>query len=607
MNQEQFQQRYRYNPSSDSLGEGGFGKVFKAYDTHRDRWVALKVSEVKPGMEQVRLKKEVEMVNNLPTHPNIAYYEECYTFSSFAGEYDFGVLQYYEAGNLQQLAVKVKLSEEQKRAILIQILDGIGFLHAHGIIHRDLKPANILMVNRNGEYIPKITDFGISKQLDINKSSVFENSLAGAGTLSFASPEQLGDLVIRKNTDLWSFGVIAFWLLTGKLPFTTGSHTSTSEAGRSELFKQISSGHLPEALSALDSRWQDLITACLTVDADVRVKNAEECKLLLEGESRDAGPPVQAVQTGWNDGADSGKTEIRQTTPANPKKTAPRPSRDNGSNNLVYWLVGAAAIALFGLLIKDLVSLDDASGSPGMQGSKPEIEWVYIPAGSFIMGSPESEIPVNDELDRETLEIEAQHRVNLSAFKISKYEVTFEQYDAFCDATGREKPDDSGFGRGKIPVSSVSWYDAVAFAEWMGCRLPTEAEWEYACRAGTTTAFNTGDCLSTDQANFNGQHLGFSNCEKGESREKPLPVGSFPPNAWGLYDMHGNVSEWCSDFYAPYKKEEQTNPKGPESGEGRIVRGGEWFSTVRACRSGYRGAIYPYWSQFAMGFRLAAD
>ena len=188
--------------------------------------------------------------------------------------------------------------------------------------------------------------------------------------------------------------------------------------------------------------------------------------------------------------------------------------------------------------------------------NQASIQWANIPAGTFTMGSPTSE--VNRSSD------ETQHKVTLSAFKMSKYEVTFAQYDAFCDATGREKPDDEGWGRGNRPVINVSWHDATAFAEWMGCRLPTEAEWEYACRAGTITPFNTGNNLTTSQANYD--------------REKTLPVGSFAPNAWGLYDMHGNVWEWCSDFYGVYNSGNQTNPKGSSSGSNRnrVLRGGSW-------------------------------
>ncbi len=283
MTQEEFHKRYHYNPNTDCLGEGGFGKVYKAYDTHRDRWVAIKMAEVKPHLEEVRLKKEVAMISKLPSHPNIAYYEECHTFSTFAGEYDFGILQYYEHGNLQQLLTNEQLTESQKDSILRQILDGIAFLHNQGIIHRDIKPQNILIVNRNGEYVPKITDFGISKKLDVNKSSVFTNSLAGAGTLSYASPEQLCGQTIKKNTDLWSFGVIAYWVLLGKLPFNTGNVTVTSEAGRIELFKQITKGEIPGLISELNSPWNELVKQCLEVDNEKRIANALECSYLLDG------------------------------------------------------------------------------------------------------------------------------------------------------------------------------------------------------------------------------------------------------------------------------------------------------------------------------------
>ena len=229
---------------------------------------------------------------------------------------------------------------------------------------------------------------------------------------------------------------------------------------------------------------------------------------------------------------------------------------------------------------------------------KTTIEWVDIPAGTFIMGSPENEV---GRIDNET-----PHQVTLSAFKMSKYEITFEQYDMYCEAAGKTKPSDLGWGRGNQPVINVSWYDALEFAKWMGCRLPTEAEWEYACRAGTTTPFNTGNCINTSQVNYNGVNP-YEGCNKGEFINKTMPVGSFTPNAWGLYDMHGNVWEWCNDWFDNYSTYALTNPIGPSTGgiiNGRIIRGGSWYNSAAGCRSAVRGAQRPDRRFKDLGFRL---
>jgi sulfatase modifying factor 1 len=229
---------------------------------------------------------------------------------------------------------------------------------------------------------------------------------------------------------------------------------------------------------------------------------------------------------------------------------------------------------------------------------KPTIEWVDIPAGTFTMGSPKS------EMERE--KNETQHQVTLSAFRMSKYEVTFEQYDRFCDATGRKKPDDSGWGRDSRPVMRVSWDDAKAFAEWMGCRLPTEAEWEYACRAGTTTPYYTGNNLTTEQANYNGNYPYYKN-PKGRYVERTVRVGNSEPNAWGLYDMSGNVWEWCSDWLGDYPSGPQTNPQGPATGTVRVLRGGSWYSYAAYCRSAFRDSRNPDTRYDDFGFRLVSS
>ena len=133
--------------------------------------------------------------------------------------------------------------------------------------------------------------------------------------------------------------------------------------------------------------------------------------------------------------------------------------------------------------------------------------------------------------------------------------------------------------------------------------LPTEAEWEYACRAGTTTPFHFGETISTDQANYDGDHI-YGNGKKGVYRKKTTPVGSFPANAWGLHDMHGNVWQWCQDWYGDYPQKDVVDPQGPEKGQRRVLRGGSWDDIPQNCRSAFRGRYGPGHRLIDCGFRL---
>ncbi len=229
--------------------------------------------------------------------------------------------------------------------------------------------------------------------------------------------------------------------------------------------------------------------------------------------------------------------------------------------------------------------------------NKPNVDWISIPKGTFYMGSHSSEIG--------RFENELQHLVTVDSFLISKYEVTFEQYDIFCEATGRKKPNDEGWGRGKHPVINVSWYDASEFAEWMGSRLPTEAEWEYAARSGSSTPYNTGNCIDPSQANYDG-NSSYIDCYKGEFRSKTTEVGSFSSNSWGLYDMHGNVWEWCDDRYLDYNTADKINTNISPSFSYRVKRGGSWDSYANFCRSAYRNYDIPDYKDNLTGIRLVA-
>jgi formylglycine-generating enzyme required for sulfatase activity len=243
---------------------------------------------------------------------------------------------------------------------------------------------------------------------------------------------------------------------------------------------------------------------------------------------------------------------------------------------------------------------------------------VLIPAGEFLIGSPNYEGRADEH---------PQYKVFLDAYYIDKYEVTNEQFKKFVDATGYVTEAEKGGGgyvwNGKswpqnknaswkdplgngqsiaskinYPVVQVSWNDAAAYANYYGKRLPTEAEWEKAARAGSTTKYCFGN---------SGTNLGDYAWYVVNSNKQTHPVGARKPNAFGIYDMHGTAWEWCNDWYNDnyYKSSPVNNPKGPSNGLGRVLRGGGWFSSAGYCRSAFRNWDPPSFKYVNYGFRCA--
>jgi formylglycine-generating enzyme required for sulfatase activity len=251
----------------------------------------------------------------------------------------------------------------------------------------------------------------------------------------------------------------------------------------------------------------------------------------------------------------------------------------------------------------------------GLAAQQPDAPngFVRINGGTFTMGSPAN------EPQRGTNEV--QHQVTVSGFYMGKYEVTQKEYQEIMGTNP------SSFKGDNLPVEYVNWYDAVEYCNkrsqkeeltpaytvngtnvtWNrnanGYRLPTEAEWEYACRAGTTTPFSTGNNITTDQANYNGNRP-YNNKADGEYRRRTTPGGTFAPNPWGLYDMHGNVWEWCWDWYDDYSSGSQTNPVGAVTGVYRVGRGGSWYYGGQNLRAARRDYEYPSNGAYNLGFRL---
>ena len=558
------------------LGAGGFGGVFQAAEVVRDRVMRKLAVKLVSNTSDEQLTELNTAVNlNHPHFIRCFAAGECQLLNA---DWLFLAME-LAGGSLEQQLGQVAMPEPQTRKLVQEVATALQFLHRQRQVHCDLKPGNILFAEDRW----KLADFGLIRQLG---ASTYEQTSNPIGTIAFMPPEAFDDGQGKKRVstawDIWSLGIMTAGVMTGKLPYHYNDQT--------QLLKQVVNAQvqipqLPEPFNAivrgcLNTNYRDRWTADQVLEALNPLPYAAQSKR----------PPQVSAS-------------YRQESFA--AVATPQSAVVSGLRSEQYTF--------------ETVTGTDAAGLNGQRRSITVIRWiedlgngvllhlVRIPAGSLMMGSPE------DEVGRSSYE-GPQHRVNFPEdFWIGQFEVTQAQYQAI---TGQNP---SEFTGAQNPVEEVSWDDARNFCKNLSqrtgraYRLPTEAEWEYACRAGTNTPFHFGQSITPDLVNYDGNYP-YRNAARGNYRNKTTPVGSFPGNPWGLHDMHGNLWEWCQDeWHDSYaEKPESLKQNGsivwettsPSSDTLRVLRGGSWGNDARNCRSANR---YWYGSSFSLndgGFRL---
>jgi len=617
-------QRYQI---TQRVGCGGMGEVWKAMDQELKLDVAIKV--LPPVLSRntrciEALRREAAIALRL-TYPNIC---RLHNFDA-DGDVRFLVMEYVTGQTLDEV-VEAKADRRLTLAELLPIAEGIAAAldHAHsityidtfgrqvkGVLHRDIKPQNI-MVSLEGQ--AKLMDFGIAQEIHTTMTALTGRT---GQTPLYASPEQFRGEKMTAASDIYSFAAVVFECLTGRRLVSPHGDVAWQVLHKPFEGSTFLPGPVNSALSVGLAKDPGTRPACawrfvqmLSTGTEAPVAEPEappvpdvvEAPPEVRPEPAPEQPPeglsepatVPAADRPPEGPAEGPAAELPPEPPAArpPERKSPRVSVpvheawpfDAGDADRRQQEAAGA--------------LDCAVRQRLDVGGGERIVFVLIPPGRFVMGSPST------ELGRQSDE-GPMHQVTIGTpFSMGTHPVTQGQYEALMG----ENP--SRLRSDKKPVEQVSWDDAVAFCRRLSqeagrtVRLPTEAEWEYACRAGTPTAFHGGQAISTSQANYCGNVV-YGRGVKGIYREETTPVGSFEPNVWGLCDMHGNVWEWCSDWYDPqaYDDAAHTDPPGPEAGRCRVLRGGCWFSPPAQCRSACRLRHTPRYRHASTGFRVVME
>ena len=600
----------------EKIGAGGMGQVYKAFHSGTERIVAIKVilgkGKIDPALIK-RFEREVKAAAKL-VHSNIITVFD----ADQADGRIFMVMEYIRGDDLGEiLRKKGQLSVSETVNYMLQAARGLKYAHDQGVIHRDIKPGNIL-VDPTGNV--KIVDMGLAKieiKGDEEELSKLTADLSVMGTIDYMSPEQAESTKdVDSRADIYSLGATLYYLLMGEVLYP----------GKNIIQKILS--HRESPIPSIRMIRSDVPTSLDLIFTKMVAKKVEDRYSSMEevisalsklevGTEGDSAGTEDKLTTHFERGSYPETIGFKGLKTIVSKKlnketwthvTGKTVAYITGifrktKNHKVLAATGIIGFVLLVLLLMVFMKLGTKVKEEGKEqiaesvkqkeplkketsgkeevvdlGKGLNLEMVLIPAGKFKMGDPG-----------------ADHEVTLTKpFYMGKYEVTQGQWESVVG----NNPSSRNKGT-KFPVTDVSWNDSQDFIKKLnaktngGYRLPTESEWEYACRAGTKTAYSFGDVLTKSDANYN------------EPGGRIKEVGSYKPNAFGLYDMHGNVWEWCEDWYGDYPAGSAIDPMGPATGDRRVMRGGSFVNYVSHVRPSHRNSNSPTSRSFVAGLRLA--